>query len=356
MNNQQLIEYVDQRIGDHTGAWPEFQWFCPFCLDRVGNESTQRKLRLNATAGKAICFRCGYACDGWEKLLRDINGGKLLSNEAELLAGEVRLPEAGGSIRDELLVRFYAAGERNDRKLRPVPLPKEYIALAGQEKRVIFRQAFRYLTLPRPKGRAIPADQLPALLTKHRIGYCLCGEYANRIVFPVHQSGKQVYFTTRYCGDHFMKARNPKNAPGRYTKEDVLLGYDNAIGQETVVIVEGGFDMTAFDAAVGLLGKRISDNQLKLLETLAEQGTQEFVVGLDPDACKDAHETTRKLTGRLPKVTFLPITGGDPDEQRAKIPEFMALRRPMGVRDVLRNLRAKLPQRQALRYGSVQRA
>ena len=42
-----LLRYLEKRLGSFTGSGPEYQFWCPFCIDRVGDESSKRKLRFN---------------------------------------------------------------------------------------------------------------------------------------------------------------------------------------------------------------------------------------------------------------------------------------------------------------------
>lgn len=325
-----LIEYLDGRLGKHAGKFPEMQWHCPFCLNRRGSESAQAKFRFNADQGKGTCFRCGYGTRTVEKLLRDLNGGKLLASEQELLAGDI-VPVDVSRLADEVLVRFYARHTAPViGKLRPVPLPVEYVPLWTFPLHPIYVQGRAYLT----KMRKLD----PAKLEEYRIGYCAHGRYAQRVVFPVFQNGKQVYFTTRYAGDHEVKSLNPENASGFFHKTDVLYNYDQCVGKPEVYLGEGPLDTIAMNPAAGFLGKRVSPAQMDLLQALSEHGTKEFVVGLDPDASREAYDTFQDLSDNFPRVSYLPMSGGDPYDNRGNMKVLKLGRREMTVIDKVKGM------------------
>lgn len=338
-----LIAYLDAKMGQHSGHFPEYQWYCPFCLDRRGSESDSRKFRFNAVKGQGTCFRCGYGCKSVETLLKSLNGGKLTSQEMDLISGEVN-PVQIDRLRDELLIRFYATERIN--KPRSVYLPPEYVPMKGNGNNFFVRPAFNYLRDVRKFTHG-----LANFIEKHQVGYCLTGEYANRLIFPVTQGGKQVYFTSRYCGDHFQKGKNPKNTPGRFTKETCLLNYDGCVGAEEVVVVEGPLSMAPFNYPVAMMGKTLSEGQMDLLDLLAEHGTKEFILATDPDASREASEVFRRMSGRLPKVSYLRLEGGDPFDLRENMKAFVNNRRyAVGVADALRGLRVHICRPRMVRH------
>ena len=122
---------------------------CPFCIDRRGDESAHHKLGINVKRGKANCWRCGYGAHKLEKLLRDLNGGRLGMEEQAVLSGEVQLPEKT-SVARELLIRFFSGTKIT--RLKPVELPREFIPLEGNENHVLCRRAWSYLCKDRGLG------------------------------------------------------------------------------------------------------------------------------------------------------------------------------------------------------------
>ena len=113
-----------------------------------------------------------------------------------------------------------------------------------------------------------------------------------------------------------------------------MLNFDAVIEQPVVALVEGPLDCMAHKHAVGILGKRLSPMQFALLELLVAHGTKEFVVSLDSDA--EMGRVYDTLVGRVPEVSVLPLTRGDPHDRRAELSKLMQQRRPLGITDRVR--------------------
>lgn len=99
--------------------------------------------------------------------------------------------------------------------------------------------------------------------------YCDAGRYANRLVFPVWENGRFVYFQARAMWDPpegtkgFRKALNPPATDGAAVSTDVLMNLDYACRYPRVAIVEGPTDcVMAGPDAVCTFGKTISGTQM----------------------------------------------------------------------------------------------
>jgi hypothetical protein len=319
-----LIEYLDKRLGTHTGSGPEYQYYCPFCIDRLGSESDFRRLWINAAKGQGFCFRCEYRIGNIETFFRAMNNGAIRYEELAILKGQRReLPKAH-EVKQSVAAIFAAEEETPPEELEPVLPPPETVWLEtflekGVERPMPVKRAFNYL-----KRRGVPLR----FVAKYSIGYCWTGDYAGYLVFPVIMGGEIVCFTTRWAGvkppgDGSMKSKNPKKREGVYSREACLLNFDGCIGAPVVSVVEGPFDVMAHEAAVGMMGKAIGKRHLALLDLLAQYGTEEFVVSLDSDAGKDAENMYRSLLGRAPRVTVLELDEGDPWSRRSELPALM---------------------------------
>ena len=300
-----LLAYLDRKLDPHDGHGPEFAFFCPFCIHRLGDESDKPKLRVNLDKGMACCFRCEYGCKSMKQLLRDINGGKLGVEELKVLQAE-GVPVGAGLVHTTVVQTLNPSKAKREDSLLAVPPPKEAIPLWGDGlDKIIARPAKIYL---------MKRGVTKALLKRHRVMYCPTGKRTGHLVFPIFMEGKSVYWTTRFCGEAKMKSYNPSNTPGYYTREHVLLGYDACVAKSVVPIVEGPFSMMAFPHAVATMGKNISDYQVKLFEALAGYGTKEFVLALDAEV--DPGPYLRRLTPCLPLVSCLQLDWGDPWDRR----------------------------------------
>lgn len=116
---------------------------------------------------------------------------------------------------------------------------------------------------------------------RYSIGYCMKGDYADRIIIPSYDSNNQLnYFVARTYRQHYYKYKNPP------VSRDVIF-FENLINwNQPVVLVEGVFDAMAVRRnAIPILGKNLSKSlKKKLLET----NVQDIYIALDKDALKDA--------------------------------------------------------------------
>jgi len=137
-----LLAYLERRLGSFRGGGRETEWFCPFCIDRLGDESASRKLYVNVVKGKAYCFKCDYKASNLAQMFRDMNGGALRYEELEILKGEVRIPHA--SVRDSVLLVLYE--DDADEVLKPQELPEHVRWLTQcQWEDVALQPVYRYL-------------------------------------------------------------------------------------------------------------------------------------------------------------------------------------------------------------------
>lgn len=326
MSDRTLVEYLDFRLGAHAGNGPEYRWFCPACIDRIGSEASKPKLHVNTERGVGHCYRCEYKFRRFEDLFRMLNNGVIRLEEARLIRREVRLPS---NVASDAVATVLSHTPDRVAKLKPVQVPRDAFPLWARKKNPLLHRPLSYL-----HGRGITDEQIE----QHRISYCAGGRYAGYLVFPVFQGQEQVYFTTRFVGvaSDGMKSNNPPKAPGFHSKSTCLLNYDGTIGQKLVAIVEGPFDMMAWgNRAVALMGKAISDEQVALIEELCRHGTREVVVSLDSDAGKYSQMIYSRLLGRVPAVSVLLLPSGDPHDNRDRLDDLLVNRGTPGARDLV---------------------
>lgn len=312
-----LIEYLDFRLGRHVGTPPELTWFCPVCIDRRGSESNKQKLHINISKGIGHCYRCEFGFRSLEHFFRTLNNGMPTLEELRIIRREIKPVSTKAVESVNAVLKPQVAVTSSD--LTAVKLPSEMVAMTKRKLSPMDGVGLRYL-----RSRGITDEQI----TRHEIGYCSTGRYAGYLIFPVRQFGSVVYFTTRYAGKvtDGRKSNNPPKADGFHAKSTCLLNYDGCVGKKSVAIVEGPFDMMAWESAVALMGKTISDRQIALIDKLAASGTEEIIVSLDSDAVSYAHAVYTRLLGRVPKVTMLVLRDGDPFDNRDKIDELAASR------------------------------
>jgi DNA primase len=158
------------------------------------------------------------------------------------------------------------------------------------------------------------------VVAEMKLGVCSRGRFANRLMFPVFDSGGRLIF---YQGramskprayERFIKTLSPRSdTTVEAGPADCLLNLQYLIDHaktERVLLVEGPVDVAhAWPDAVGLFGKRISGRQIELL---MRAGVKELDLGLDPDAAADALKVAPMLADLFTlRVVRWPL-GSDP--------------------------------------------
>jgi hypothetical protein len=216
---------------------------CLFCIKRGYTRDTKRRLGINIKTGEAHCFNCGFKR----------KKGALKIILAALGDGE-------GVVGYE---------ETEDEPKQIPRLPSEFCFLSGCRRRDLYLLALEYL-----EQRSISDHQI----YEKRLGVCLSGKYAHRIIFPFYEKEKLVGFTARGFTNqsqipkylHSPGLSHPYNIP---TKK-----------RDRAVLSEGVMDALAIERAysgadsVALLGHALPDTKLALL--LPYKG---FILYADPD-------------------------------------------------------------------------
>lgn len=207
----------------------EFTCICPWCNGR------KHVLYVNAVRGLFVCFQCG------EKGSLDSVALPVVSTDdirARLRAVATQTPEA----------KFYPEGW-----LRQFDVPTDYWI----------------------QDRGLP----DATVRQFRLGF---DPFSGRVTLPLRDvRGRVLGVTYRRLDDGKPKYLHPKGFPiGRHLYGAWLLG-----DQRTVALVEGQVDAIRCWServpALGLMGSRITKDQIKVLQRL---GLNKVVLMLDNDA------------------------------------------------------------------------
>jgi DNA primase len=173
--------------------------------------------------------------------------------------------------------------------------------------------------------RKIPRETI----LKYRLGFCITGRYAKRIIIPSYdKNGNVNYFVARTYDPKEKKRKYDNPTSGK----DIIIFNEGFVNWDsTVYLVEGAFEMLSFSVnIIPMLGKTLSTTLFLKLKELKP----DVVVLLDPDAYKDCIELFYKIhtiyvgCEERVKIVKLP-TNDDLDE----------LRRHEGVDAVIKALR-----------------
>ncbi len=187
-----------------------------------------------------------------------------------------------------------------------------------------------------PASRGISVDDVKAF----GLFFCMAGRYANRLVFPVWERQKLVYFQARAMWlesderrGRYIKSLNPVKQEGLATSAEVLMNLDTARHYPRVAVTEGPIDcIHAGPSAVCTFGKKISPIQALKLKYAGVRGidlmwdgpTSNEPLGAWPEMVKAASQLAGLFDVRL---VFLPE--GDPgDYDRQDLDYFRSQGRP----------------------------
>lgn len=173
-----------------------------------------------------------------------------------------------------------------------------------------------YNALPYLQYRGISEEDVRAFGLVH----CASGRYANRLIFPVWERNRLVYFQARAMWEsddpRFRKSMNPEKQLGFAGATDVLMNLDVARHYPRVALVEGPIDNTHVGpSCVTTFGKKISLVQIyklwragvRALDLMWDGPTPKEPMGAWPEMIKAAPLLSGMFDTRL---VFIPY--GDP--------------------------------------------
>jgi DNA primase len=319
--------YIDDVLGiRHTSVGAkgdEYVTECPYC-------GKDRKLYVNSESGFWVCYSCGEG-GGLATLMMEVEGIDYRTAMAKLTkAAHERLSTSLDKIRARTQKRAERKQAKKKRAVAPswADLPPEYVPIWDPHRRVWNR--IGYLATRGIRLRTAQAFQL---------GFCLAGDYAGRLIFPVIDDGKIVSFTARATGDFEPKYRNPEAV----SKGTLIYGIDQLRGLKKATIVEGPTDVTGMYQkklpAGGLMGKL---GTIMQAAKLREIGVEEVCLLLDGNAGEDVFKTAA-IFGETLRVTIARLPGTlDPDDAAKKVVvKVLNDARPPTSRE-LRKARARL--------------
>lgn len=141
----------------------------------------------------------------------------------------------------------------------------------------------------------------------HNIYYCISGKYRRRIIFPIVEASKLVYFVARAIDEDVeRKVYNPKG-------EKELFNLEWAVRYSRIALVEGVFDAvkTGFNA-VAILGSYVTDHQIKKMKDFEVQYV-DIMFDADEAGKQGAIDSARKMYRHFREVRIINIPFGEPD-------------------------------------------
>lgn len=296
----------------------------PGCDDDNGN------LEISLEKDMFHCWKCDYS-GRIRKLLRDYLG---------------KAPKLEEYVSPEDLRRFdisFKEEEEVEKVKSEFHLPKEFVPFDGRALGFIGQKAYQYAL-----SRMSEED-----IKLHQVGYCGLGKYRWRIIVPVLQGGKAVYFVGRaFMGNKELPYLNPEKEECGTGKEEIVFNIERARETKMAVMTEGVFDaIRVGESGVAIFGTSPSEKQIDQLTQV-----EKVYIMLDADAVDKAiligevlREKVRAYTkrGNLRVVYLIELQSGDPsDYSRDQISEMISQAMPFSLSNSLRlmeNLRWKKP-------------
>jgi DNA primase len=284
MENLVLINLLENVLGkSKPTSRGNHSFHCPFCNHH------KPKLEINAITNekKENPWHC-WVCNTKGKTIRSlfkalkINGSKL-----------------------EQLDTIIIPNKQQEVKYEQIQIPKEFIPFKDVDKldklgQIKAKHAVTFL-----KNRGISKSQI----LKYNIGFCLEGEYADRIIIPSYDADGQLnYFMARsFEIDSVRKYKNPS------VKNKNIIGLEYFINWEApIILVEGIFDaLTIQRNVIPLFGKTLSE---ALMKKLVLSNTEKIYVALDKDAQREALQHCQTLMNYGKEVYLVEMDGKDANE------------------------------------------
>jgi hypothetical protein len=159
------------------------------------------------------------------------------------------------------------------------------------------------------------------------LAWCFDGRYKGRLMFPVWESGKLLYYQGRAMweakdqspGTKYTKSLNPPGGEGHAVSSDVLMNLDVAKCYPRVAIVEGPIDcVKTGPSAVCTFGKRIYPRQIG---SLIRAGIKAVDLMWDGPTPKEPQGTLPEMMGAAPLLSaffdtrIVLLEHGDPGER-----------------------------------------
>lgn len=274
-----LLGAVENVLGkSYKRAKDNYAFTCPFCNHR------KPKLEINLNTNDK-------GENPWECWVCETKGRTIRSLLKQL---KISGPQA-----QEVLQYIKKGEEVEYQVVKTIELPKEFQPLFSAPTTSFSANiARKYLY-----DRGITDNDI----MKHNIGYCIAGEFNDRIIIPSYDQNNQLnFYVARAFNRSYAKYKNPE------VSKDIIV-FENLINwNQPIIICEGVFDAMAIRRnAVPILGKNISK---ALLKKIVSSKVKEIYIALDRDALKKAVKFCEQFISMGKKVYLVDMEEKDPSE------------------------------------------
>jgi DNA primase len=274
-----LLGAVENVLGkSYKRAKDNYAFTCPFCNHR------KPKLEINLNTNDK-------GENPWECWVCETKGRTIRSLLKQL---KISGPQA-----QEVLQYIKKGEEVEYQVVKTIELPKEFQPLFSAPTTSFSANiARKYLY-----DRGITDNDI----MKYNIGYCIAGEFNDRIIIPSYDQNNQLnFYVARAFNRSYAKYKNPE------VSKDIIV-FENLINwNQPIIICEGVFDAMAIRRnAIPILGKNISK---ALLKKIVSSKVKEIYIALDKDALKKAVKFCEQFISMGKKVYLVDMEEKDPSE------------------------------------------
>jgi hypothetical protein len=310
--SEKLLNLLTSVLGDYTlfKNGTEAYFKSPF------NDSLKRKLAVHIDKsseryGQWHCWQEGF---GGHNLIQ-------LFNCKQVKVSKAHYDELKKILNITDISTFGNYKGKKGKQQRSIELPEEFNSFTDVKNTIGYTRAFNYV-----KKRISQSD-----IIRYNIGYCLRGEYKNRIIIPSYYEDNQLnYFLARsFEGCSKLPYKNPD------VDEDVVV-FENQINWEyPITICEGAFDAVAIRRnATPILGKYIPD---VLKKKIFEKDVTHINIAMDADAMKTTMEFAQDFIneGIVVNIVDIPKNQDPSSLGFKKMNELTNKSQSMGLRELM---------------------
>ena len=264
MNTNQAEKILFDVLGSYRRISNEILFFCPSC------QHHKQKLSVNINKNAFKCWVCDYRGKNIRRLVRRFGTYSQLS----------RWDQISGRVDYDKFTEDLFADNKETEKTQKLKLPDAFESLSNPKLPFTANRAYKYLL-----SRGI--DKYDIL--RWKMGYCLTGEYRNRVVVPsFDEDGDINYFVSRtFTGDSY-KYKNPK-ASKNIVFNELFVDWDSDL-----ILVEGVFDAVIAGNSVPVLGSTLRPDS-KLIKKIVYHDTPVYLA-FDEDAQKKENQVISMLS------------------------------------------------------------
>jgi len=271
---------------------------CPNCHDEKWH------CAINVKNGVFNCFKCGSGNIGKyidDKIIDDYSRDEIITD-------------------GNLIKTISIFGGNPDNEIPELKLPNEYYSLPDYGF-TLGKRAMKYL---------LDRNITKSMMKKYGMGYCVSGRYNGRVILPVYQSGKLVYFQAR---DFLNRDNVSKYYDLPVSRSRLIFNLEN-VEKDYCIICEGYFGALSV-GGVSIFGKYLSGEQIKLIK---KRKFNNHVLLLDSGTEKEQIIAADKMIAHgLKNIYVVTLKKGQPDDYgRRRVMRMIEKREPYGYSYKLR--------------------